>query len=89
MTTAHKLCVIPFCLAILIAVPGFFIDFVPGTECQWYLMATVLSVSGLFIPKARIAAFLVLIVLLFAAYAGYQRGIAYHQRHSVQQSNPP
>jgi hypothetical protein len=82
---AHKVLAIPFCLAVFLAVLGFVITFVPGAEFGWFLTVALLSVSGLFIPKARIGALLLLIVALYFAYGGYRRGVEYHQRHSAQQ----
>ena len=82
---AHKVLAFPLCLAVFMAVLGFVITFVPGAEFGWFLTVALLSVSGLFIPKARIGALLLLIVALYFANGGYRRGVEYHQRHSAQQ----
>ena len=73
-----------FWSAVLLAVLGTFITFVPGAECGWFLLVAVLSVAGFFIPKTcyRIAAAALLIFALKAAYDGYQGGIRYRERQS-------
>jgi hypothetical protein len=82
MSTTHKLLCIPFWLAVLLAVLGCIITFVPGAECQWFSIVAALSLFGLFIPKIfyRSAATLLLILSIIAAVHGYQRGVEYRQR---------
>ena len=72
-----------FLSAVLLAIFGTFITFIPGASCEWFLFVAVLSVAGLFIPKTcyRIAAAALLIFALKAAFDGYQEGVRYRERH--------
>jgi len=81
MSPARRLLYIPFWLAVLFAVLGYVITFVPGAECNWFLMVAALSVAGLFIPKSayRVATALILIMALTSAYDGYRHGVKYRQ----------
>ncbi len=95
MRVIQKILLVPFCFALFLAILGCIITFIPSAECGWFLIAGVesgwflvvalLSVSGLFIPKARIGAFLLLVFALYAAYGAYHGGVESHQRHSSQQ----
>ena len=72
-----------FWSAVVLAILGTIISFVPGAECGWFLFVAVHSVAGLFIPKScyRIAAAALLIFALKVAYDGYQGGVRYRERH--------
>ena len=85
MSVTQKILAIPFCLSVFLAILGCIITFVPGAECDWFLVVALLAVSGLFIPRIRIGALLLLIFALYSAYGGYLRGVEYHQRHSSEQ----
>ena len=69
---------------------GCVMTFVPGAECGWFLMVAVLSLAGLFIPRTfyRIAAVLLLLLALGAAYHGHQHGAQYRQWLSTHRTTP-
>lgn len=77
MSTTRKLLYLPFWLAALFVALGHVITFYPGAECGWFLIAAVLSVAGLFIPRVayRATAALLLILALASAYSGYHHGV--------------
>jgi len=91
MKTAHKLLCIPFWLAVLLAVLGCIITFVPGAECSWFITVAALSLSGLFIPKIfyRLAATILLIVSIEAVMHGHQRGMKYRQSLATHNNGIP
>lgn len=81
MSPARKLLYISFWAAVLLGVLGTVITFYPGAECGWFLTVAVLSVSGWFIPKPayRVAAAVLLILALTAAYQGHRHGLEYRE----------
>jgi hypothetical protein len=91
MTTTHKLLCIPFWLAVVMAVLGSIITFVPGAEGFWFVIVAALSFFGLLIPKIfyRGAATLLLILSIIAADHGYQRAIKYRQWRATHNNGIP
>ena len=91
MSTVHKFLSVPFWVAVLFEVLGSAITFVPGAECDWFLVTAGLSVFGLFIPKTyyRVGAAALLILALSNAYQGYQHGKEYRLRFSTQHLRTP
>jgi hypothetical protein len=87
MSPARKFLLLPFWLAVLLAVLGYIISFVPGAECGWFLVVAGLSLAGLFIPRAayRVGAALLLMLALASAYSGYRHGLEYRQWLSTRQ----
>jgi hypothetical protein len=73
MNTAVRLLRIAFWLAVLGALLGYVITFVPGAESGWYALVAVLALGGIFVPKRsyRIAAVLLFTVALVAVYEGH------------------
>jgi hypothetical protein len=91
MSATRKLLLLPFWLAVLLAVLGYVITFVPGAECGWFLVVAGLAASGLFIPKAayRVAAGVLVVLALAMAYSGYRHGVEYHQWLSTHRTQTP
>ena len=85
MRTGRKLLLLSFWLAVLLTVLGYFITFVPGAECGWFLAVAVLSAPGLFIPRRtyRVGAVLLLALSLATVYTGYRYGVVYRQWSST------
>jgi cell division protein FtsW (lipid II flippase) len=91
MTAPRKFLYLPLGLAIVLAILGLFITFVPGAETGWFLVVAALSISGLFIPRipSRIAAALLLVFALGFAYEGYQRGVEYREKFPLRERATP
>lgn len=92
MTIRRYLLRLSFWSAVLLAILGIIITFVPGAECGWFLLVAALSVAGFFISKTcyRIAAAMLLVFALKAAYDGYQGGIRFRERpFQAQQRKAP
>lgn len=70
--------------AVLLTILGTIITFVPGGECGWFLLVAALSIAGFFISKTccRVAAAMLMVFALKAAYDGDQGGIRYRERQS-------
>jgi hypothetical protein len=81
MSTVRKLLRFPFWAAVALGALGCVISFYPGAEVGWFVAVAVLSLAGLFVPKApyRVGGGLLLVPALFAAYRGYQRGVEYRE----------
>jgi len=73
MSPTRRLLLLPFWLAVVLAVLGDVITFVPGAEREWFLVVAGLSASGLLIPKAayRISAVVLVVLALAAAYSEF------------------
>ncbi len=87
MSSARRLLLLPFWLAVLFVALGCVITFIPGADCGYFLVVAGLSATGLFIPKAtyRVGAVLLLIGALVSAYGGYRNGVEYRQQMSARQ----
>jgi hypothetical protein len=72
---------IGFWLGLLLAVIGSVMSFVPGADCEWFIVAGILLALGLLIPtrRYRSAAFILCSLCFFFAYSGYLRGVEYRQ----------
>jgi len=81
MSTVAKLSRIAFWLAVLFAVMGYVITFIPGAESGWFALVAVLATGGFFIPRTsyRVAAVLLFAVALVVVYDGYQHGLRYRE----------
>jgi hypothetical protein len=91
MTVTRKLLLLPFSIALLLALLGQVISFYPGADFGWFLTVAALSASGLFLPKTpyRVAAALLLLLVLSQAYSGHRRGVEYQQRLSTHRPVTP
>ena len=60
---------------------GNVITFVPGAEREWFIAVAGLVAFGLIVPRCsyRIAAALLLLLSVLAAFAGHKRGIGYRE----------
>lgn len=66
-------------LALLLGLLGSLITFVPGGEAGWFGMAAVPAALGLLSPSWRVRVVAIVLVLVWQARLGYQRGQAYQE----------
>jgi glucan phosphoethanolaminetransferase (alkaline phosphatase superfamily) len=85
MSPRRKLLLLPFWLAVLLAVLGSVITFYPGAQCGWFLTVAGLALPCVLIPRVlyRICATVLLVCSLIAAYNGYCAGLEYQHWLSV------
>lgn len=70
---------------------GNVITFVPGSEQGWFTTAAGLVVFGLLVPRwrYRIAAAMLLLLSIFAAFDSHKRGIEYRQQLEQRRATTP
>lgn len=79
MSASRRFLAFPFWLGVLLTALGYVICFIPGAECNWFVVAAALLACGVFIPKPayRVVAAVLFILALASAYSGYHHGVEY------------